>query len=530
MHELASTLIENWSDLVGQILGDLDLDRLAFSTRALRRRRGVPDARALLRLALARGPGGLSLRETAAWAHLAQVADLTDASLNDRLHQSCEFLEAIVASMLQAKTPGSCFRWPGRVLRIADGSCVSKPGSKGTDWRVHAVYDLGAGGFSHFELTDKHGAEALDRGAAIPGEIRLGDRNYSSAKGLRRYFESVGKAGAADYLVRLRWSSLRMRDADGKKFDLARPSSEHARGQADRRLRRLDRGRGRSDVDPHRDPPQTREAARAARERLQREARKKGKILDPRSLLAAEFVMLATSLDAQTYPADEIFAMYRLRWQIELAFKRLKSLLNLDRLPAKTDKGARSWIYAHLIIAIATDDYSQDFLESSPWDLLDSNTLPRSGASRKSSSGCCAWPFSDRPLSPTRKKPRPLPPPPRRAAEKAQKTGAISVSCLILAPMPLLPWRWAFGTLRRCRRICVMPNPGDPSWRKSFDGTILRAINWRSWKCTSNPTPKCVLPSSPPGVAARPTIPWKTPCRGIWQNSRTARDARWPLR
>ena len=34
--------------------------------------------------------------------------------------------------------------------------------------------------------------------------------------------------------------------------------------------------------------------------------------------------------------------MYRLRWQIELAFKRLKSLLNLDRLPARTEKGARS--------------------------------------------------------------------------------------------------------------------------------------------------------------------------------------------
>jgi IS4 transposase len=76
--------------------------------------------------------------------------------------------------------------------------------------------------------------------------------------------------------------------------------------------------------------------------------------------------MLATSLDAQSCLADEIFAMYRLRWQIELAFKRLKSLLNLDRLPAKTDKGARSWIYAHLILAIATDDYSQDFLDSSP--------------------------------------------------------------------------------------------------------------------------------------------------------------------
>jgi hypothetical protein len=366
MHESASTFIDNWSDLVARILGDLDLDKLAFSTRALRRRRGVRNALALLRLALARGPGGLSLRDAAAWAHMAQVAELTDASLNDRLHQSCEFLAAIAAAMLQAKTPGSGFRWPGRVLRISDGSCVSKPGSKGTDWRVHAVFDLGAGGFSHFELTDKHGAEALDRGAAIRGEIRLADRNYSNAKGLRRLRESVGKTGDADYLVRLRWSSLRLRGADDKKFDLA----EHLRNMPADKL---------TDdlvvwVEGAGAPMRTRivirrkseEAAQAERQRLLSQARKKGKTLDPRSLLAAGFVVLATSLDAETYPADELLAMYRLRWQIELAFKRLKSLLNLDRLPARTEKGARSWIWAHLILAIATDDYSQDFLESSP--------------------------------------------------------------------------------------------------------------------------------------------------------------------
>src|SRR5271155_1151190 len=330
MHESASTFVDNWSDLIARILGDLDLDKLAFSTRALRRRRGVRNALALLRLALARGPGGLSLRDAAAWAHLAQVAELTDASLNDRLHQSCEFLAAVAAAMLQAKTPGGCFRWPGRVLRISDGSCVSKPGSKGTDWRVHAVYDLGAGGFSHFELTDKHGAEALDRGAAIHGEIRLGDRNCSNAKGLRRLRESVGKTGDADYLVvRIEGAGAPMRT----RIVIRRKSEE---------------------------------AAQAERQRLLSQARKKGKTLDPRSLLAAGFVVLATSLDAETYPADELLAIYRLRWQIELAFKRLKSLLNLDRLPARTEKGARSWIWAHLILAIATDDYSQDFLDSSP--------------------------------------------------------------------------------------------------------------------------------------------------------------------
>jgi IS4 transposase len=59
-------------------------------------------------------------------------------------------------------------------------------------------------------------------------------------------------------------------------------------------------------------------------------------------------------------------AAYRLRWQIELAFKRLKSLLHIDQLPTLTPNGSRSWRYAHLVMALLCDDLSQDFLESFP--------------------------------------------------------------------------------------------------------------------------------------------------------------------
>jgi IS4 transposase len=45
-----------------------------------------------------------------------------------------------------------------------------------------------------------------------------------------------------------------------------------------------------------------------------------------------------------------------MRWQIELAFKRLKSLLNIDRLPAKNPHLARAWLNAHLLLALLIDD------------------------------------------------------------------------------------------------------------------------------------------------------------------------------
>jgi hypothetical protein len=74
-----------------------------------------------------------------------------------------------VERLLAATAPGAGLRWPGRSVRLADGTCVSKPGSTGTDWRIHGVLDLGRGGFSHLELTDQHGGEALERGTPPAG-------------------------------------------------------------------------------------------------------------------------------------------------------------------------------------------------------------------------------------------------------------------------------------------------------------------------------------------------------------------------
>jgi hypothetical protein len=366
MGDAASVLTDQFSELLARLPAGLDLDGLALETGAIRRKREVCSGMALLRIALARGPGGLSLRQTAAWASMLGIAELSNPAVKYRLDQATEFLAVLVERLLAAKVPGADLRWPGRTLRLADGTCVSQPGSTGTDWRVHGVFDLGRGGFSHLEVSDKHGGEALERGAPHPSEIRIGDRNYARASVLRRFRAQSG--GTADFIVRVGWNALQLTTPAGKPFDLI--------GHLQRLL---------PDAGPHevklcatvgRGEPalalrlivqrKTPEATEATRSALRRRAAKKGKVLDPRSLIAAEFMILATSLPKRGYSAEAILAAYRLRWQIELAFKRLKSLLHIDKLPTWTDRGSRSWLYAHLILALLCDDLSQEFLESSP--------------------------------------------------------------------------------------------------------------------------------------------------------------------
>src|ERR1700677_3427016 len=170
MQNTASVPTDQFCDLLKRLPTGLDLDTLARETKAIRRDRKIGGGANLLRLALARGPGGFSLRQSSGWVSLLEIAELSNPGVHYRLKRAVAFLAALVGRLLAAKTPGANLRWPGRTLRLADGTCVSKPASKGTDWRGHGVFDLASGGFSHLELTDAQAAEALERGAPIAGE------------------------------------------------------------------------------------------------------------------------------------------------------------------------------------------------------------------------------------------------------------------------------------------------------------------------------------------------------------------------
>jgi hypothetical protein len=363
--QTASLPPDSFQDVLARLPPDLDLNALARSTKAIRRARKVSDGKDLLRLALARGPGGLSLNQTATWAAMSGVAKLSDPGLKKRLDNAVPFLKALMEQQLAERAGSATLHWPGRYLRVVDGTNISQPASKGTDWRVHAGYDLGTGGFVHLDLTDNHGAESIERGMPKPGEVRMGDRNYANASALDEFRRT--SANQADFIVRARWKSFVLHRPDGTPFSLPDYLAALPADSPVQEVLVLAR------VSQTRDLPlrliiqrNSDEVTENIRRHLRRAAARRRKALDPRSLIAAGFLVLATSLPAQGYPAAEVLAAYRLRWQIELAFKRLKSLLHIDLLPTLTPEASRSWLYAHLILALLCDDLTQEFLESSP--------------------------------------------------------------------------------------------------------------------------------------------------------------------
>src|ERR671917_2327024 len=385
MQPASSSLDAQWPDLVAVVSAAIDLEATARASGALVRRRAIRSAEMLLRLALAYGPGGLSLRSAAAWAGVHGLADLSDTAVMKRLRKAADWLGEIAGALLRraAAAPPTPGPLPGRRLRIADGSMIVAPGGK-RKWRPHATYDPVAARFTGLELTDERGAESFDRTAWRPGDVALGDRCYARPPALRRIL-----AAGADFIVRTGWTRLRLLDADGAPVAWERIFGELAVGEVAERAVSVGRpgkgGKSRGDaVFPARLivlrlAPET--AARAAKAQQRRQNRcRSHRPLQPLTVQATGYLMLVTSLPAAV-PASEVLEAYRLRWQVELAFKRLKSLLGLDRLPAKSAALARSWLLAHLILALLIEDTARTLLDLPPWaDAPTLNEPVRQGA------------------------------------------------------------------------------------------------------------------------------------------------------
>lgn len=351
-----------WQYLLSFLPSEEVLDRTAKESGALVRKRGVSSASVLLRLAMVYGFCGLSLRQTAAWAKVANVADISDVALLKRLRKADSWLGRLLAIKLAERAPPPQKKGSFRVC-IVDATTINRPGSKGTDWRVHLGFNLDALAIEHVELTDASGGETFKRFTLGNGEIAIGDRGYAHRAGLRSLVDS-----GADFLVRLNWQNLPLQTTSGKKFDLLNflrdlPDAK-AKGATVR-------------VAPTKEIPtmearlvavrKSEAAAEISRVKVLRDRSRKCRGLDPRTLESAGYVFVLTSISESVLSDTEVLELYRFRWQVELAFKRLKSLLHLNELPAKDPPLARSFIYAKLLAALLLEDFTDRFLAFSPW-------------------------------------------------------------------------------------------------------------------------------------------------------------------
>lgn len=354
-NELNESLLDAHWELICDLLPpESELARLARETGAVQRFRKIKTATNLLRILLSYGVCDQSLVSASAWASANGAGEVSDVAILQQLRKAGPWLERLVAALLEARDLPSPVVPHGLSLRLVDATTVSVPGSTGTDYRLHVSYHPQTCRMHSVEVTDGTGGERLTRFEVKPGELWIADRGYAHRKG----YVWVVNAGA-HFIVRLSWHFAQLEHRDGRPFDLF----EALRGLPEQGCQAFE---VQTAPDPDEQLPaipvrlvairKSPEAAEKARKRVRYEASRKGREVNPRTLEACDYIFVLTSLPEETLGASEVLELYRLRWQVELQFKRLKSLIELDNVRAQDPDVVRTYLLSKILGALLIEE------------------------------------------------------------------------------------------------------------------------------------------------------------------------------
>jgi hypothetical protein len=356
----------DWLRTIDRLGGAELLEEEAREFGAFQKARKIKSAVDQLRLVLAYCWGAWGLRLTAAWAEAMGLASLSNVAVLKRLRNSVDWLEQLVCRLLGAGArEAGLAAAKGRPIRLVDATSVAKAGRaarlSGGRWRIHSVFDLASERFTAFEVTDESEGEVIDRADIVAGEIRVCDRAYLQPDRITKVL-----AAGADIVVRAGWNNARWLDGKGNRLDLiALLQKSRGKEVIDRPI--WIKGSAKQPIALRlvaiRKPKQARDLAIG---KLKRHARDKGRNLRPETLIAAEWVIIVTSLDRDEYPLLAISALYRLRWRIEIAFKHLKSGVGLVGPPGEDPRSAKAHILCNLLLTLLTEPLIADHLGDSP--------------------------------------------------------------------------------------------------------------------------------------------------------------------
>lgn len=368
-----SLIEEQWPYVLS--LMPSDIEQSALEKEAILRKRQIKDAQTLLRLIFAYGWCGLSARQTCSWAKIKGLCSLSNVALLERLQYSAPWLALLVAQMLEKQCDKLNVGLNERSVRLVDASCLNRAGTCGTDRRLHLSFALNPLRIDSVFVTDSSVGESFNNFIVEPGDVLIGDRGYAHREGV---WNTV--ASGADVVVRLNWQNFPLLCEDGEPFDIL----SHLRQLNGDELGewvvwsapngKMGSVRGRLVA-----VRKSSEAAERERRKIRAQAKKKGRTPDARSLEAADYIFIFSTLTSECITCEEVLQLYRFRWQIELVFKRLKSILQLDALPACSVELLHTLLLSRILAALIIEELISGTGAFSPWGY----GLPTSGKYRR---------------------------------------------------------------------------------------------------------------------------------------------------
>jgi len=344
----------------------------AKKSKAICRTRKVNSAEELLRVELLHFGEGFSLKETSTIAKEGEISDISSVALFKRVKKSAEWLRWICEHMLEKL--GTCINKPDWLsnynVKAIDGSHIKEQGSTGSDWILHYSWELFGLRNDYFEITPSKDGESIGKFPVNRGDIIIADRHYGKAKAFDYITEHDG-----DYIIRLKHKAAKYYDAQGNQIDLLNYLRPLRAGETlDITLYYRSNRKAHSALKPVRICGVRKSAEHAERSKriTMRQIKKHPhkKPIDPTTIEMSEYFILGSSIQAETFTAERILELYRLRWQVEISFKRLKSIMQLGQLPKKDPASCEAWLYGKMLYALLCHAIVDKGRSFSPWGYL----------------------------------------------------------------------------------------------------------------------------------------------------------------
>ncbi len=342
---------------------------LAKTTQAMVRKfRNFENEESVMKALLLHIAGGYSLRETATRISMSNIAKVSDVGLLKRLRCSEGWLKELCLSLLKERGIVAAEGVPNIRMRLVDGTNVKEPGKTGSLWRIHYSMLLPDLYCDYFKLTATEGSETGESFKQFPiqkGDCIMGDRAYSTAQGIA-YVKSQGGYS----FVRVNTQALKFLKKNQKKLDLLTEVKGLKQEYGTKELQVFANAEGLLIEGRLCIVRKSKTSADLAIKKLKRAASKKQTKLSKSTEEFAKYVILFTTLPEEKYPLDSILGWYRFRWQIELAFKRLKSLAGLGHLPKHDEVSSRAWLYGKLFTGLLIEKLIHYSKAISPWGYM----------------------------------------------------------------------------------------------------------------------------------------------------------------
>jgi len=319
-----------------------------FDTKAIQRKRGITYADDLMMLSLFHLLNGCSLTEISVIADLAKLGTVSDVAFMKRFENCNDWFLWIISNLV---TDGAVSyqkpKWLSQYNILgADASDVREKGRSGRIYRLHLALDIFSMKSLQYKITTNKVGETLRNFEIKRNDLIVADRGYVSLNGIEHCLN-----GGGSFALRLRKNSFSLYDSAGKTINLLK----HLRKLKQENTLDLNVFASGNDgrkialrVCAMRKTP---EAIAATQKRLRRKEQLKQTIFAGDTKEFNNYIVLITNLPSEIL-SEQVLELYRFRWQVEIYFKRMKSIMDFGELPKRRHASVMAWLNGKLMIAI----------------------------------------------------------------------------------------------------------------------------------------------------------------------------------